>query len=153
MQIQQGQSGTSVAYSTPVEYRLTPQMGDCDVREARHSPRRARRLELTPLLSLSLLVCAFVLQYDRASERAQLNTTQAFLQAVLSKYTFGPEPFVFSPAVNTSINVTSSSFLSWITSNSKEAEEARLRFGKGLISTFTESIKRTYYRATLRPTR
>lgn len=57
---------------------------------------------------------------------------------------------IFSPAIRPSgINTTSPAFLSFLSSNSREAKDASLRFARGLTSTYTDYLQRGYYRASL----
>jgi hypothetical protein len=121
-QVQQGQSGTYTAYSTPIEYLITPESGDC--------------LYTDPPWSASVLSAEACMGQVLARYSPRLGPI---------RFTKKTQP------LDTSLLGASGRVLSTLITNSKEADDAVTGFKRGLTTTYAESIHRPYYRAVLVP--
>jgi hypothetical protein len=121
--VQQGQSGNYVSFSTPLEYMITPEHGDCS--------------------------------YDERSATTSRGSALAFIEGVLDLYTSSHDPIIFTSETLPAEETTGvrpgnvSGTVAALVGNSEEAKEALSRFHRGLTTTYTEAIKRAYYKAAL----
>lgn len=91
--------------------------------------------------------------YDEASVATVYNTTQDYLVGVAGKYAndgtlihFGGETLPPPDVLN-----SSSMILQAMVCAGSEAQDARPRFSRGLVTTITENVKSVYYKAAFRP--
>lgn len=130
-QVQQGQTGSAVNFATPAEYLITPEVGDCT--------------------------------YDEKSATTKTDTAASFQKNTYERHAGGVAPIRFSqsatvgaeagiPGIGTASGSTTAGYettFSSLVGNSEETNSAQSSFAKGLTSSYTESLKRAYYRAAL----
>ena len=98
--------------------------------------------------------------YDEASVATVLEGAQAYVVGAASKYALDGSAAANSaslihfsrdsaPSLPQLLN--GSTLLSSLVAGSREVQDARVRFGRGLTASVVETIKRTYYRASFIP--
>ena len=107
--------------ATPLEYRLTPEPGECT--------------------------------YDEASVATAVSGAAAYLSRVAGKYALpgGLSPITFRPETKPAAELLgkNGSLATSLISAANEVQDAAPRFGRGLTTTYAESVKNTFYRAAL----
>jgi hypothetical protein len=87
--------------------------------------------------------------YDDKVAALATNTTLAYITAVAAKYTADAALIHFTDKTVPSDPSLAKSALPSLVAASKEAKDADPRFGRGLTSTYTEAVKRSFYKASI----
>ena len=91
-------------------------------------------------------------RYDEASVRTAVKGAGAYVASVAQKYALGRDLVHFEATTRpAAVLVNGSAYRSSLVAASRETQDGSARFGRGLTTTYTESVKRAYYRASLIP--
>lgn len=88
-------------------------------------------------------------RYNEPTLRDEAEGPQAYMLGVAGKYAAANVLLDLNPGTLPSGPLDGSALLSSLVVGSREAQDARVRFDRGLTTSVVETVKRTYYRAAL----